>query len=290
LDYDDILVLDTVPYLIRNCEREGRFGLDDEIKLWVRRAVDLTTGRAKIIKMVFDEQYQSRIGGLTFHCARSPRKEARILELVAGHPNFMQGRTVPDSAGNLVRIIDYIRGKTLADRIVTDRVPHKEYFHAQFPAYLGEYVTLVEAIRFLHQHEEKHGDIRRDHVIHDNSTGNYRWIDYDFNFFHRENSYGFDLFGLGNMLLYIVGQGDVLTRELRDEIPEAFSRLNSEDMNVVFPNRVMNLKKVYDYIPENLNRVLMHFSAGAEIFYEDTEDLLHDILEVRDTLASVGAG
>ncbi len=32
VDYDDILILGDTPYLIRNYEREGRFGIDDQPK------------------------------------------------------------------------------------------------------------------------------------------------------------------------------------------------------------------------------------------------------------------
>jgi hypothetical protein len=70
----------------------------------------------------------------------------------------------------------------------------------------------IEAIGFLHQHAEKHGDIRRDHILID---------------------------------------------------------------------RVANLKKIYPYIPESLNRVLMHFSKGANWFYENTTQLLDDLREFK---------
>jgi hypothetical protein len=52
----------------------------------------------------------------------------------------------------------------------------------------------------------------------------------------------------------------------------------------VFHNRVANLKKIYPYIPESLNRVLMHFSAGAQVYYEKTEELLEDLGEAREGL------
>jgi len=60
------------------------------------------------------------------------------------------------------------------------------------------------------------------------------------------------------------------------------STLREEDVNIVFNNRVVNLKKIYPYIPESLNRVLMHFSKGANWFYENTEQLLEDLEELRD--------
>ena len=44
VDYGDIVVLDDVPFLIRHNAKEGRFGLDDEVKFWVKRAIDLRNG------------------------------------------------------------------------------------------------------------------------------------------------------------------------------------------------------------------------------------------------------
>ncbi len=44
---------------------------------------------------------------------------------------------------------------------------HQDYFLNQFPDILNQYVELVKAIKFLHQHGEKHGDIRRDHILWD---------------------------------------------------------------------------------------------------------------------------
>jgi hypothetical protein len=52
-------------------------------------------------------------------------------------------------------------------------------------------------------------------------------------------------------------------------------------VNIVFKNRIANLKKIYPYIPESLNRVLMHFSKGANWFYENTDQLLDDLGEFQ---------
>src|SRR5512142_2550678 len=91
VDYDDVVVLEGIPYFIRNNEREGRFGRDDEQKFWVKRAKNLQTGEVKILKWVFRERFEAKIGRLVFECVRSPQKEARILELVRGRPEVMQG-------------------------------------------------------------------------------------------------------------------------------------------------------------------------------------------------------
>ncbi|HXY53467.1 MAG TPA: hypothetical protein VEM40_02210 [Nitrospirota bacterium] len=284
VDYDDVVVLNDVPYLIRNNEREGRFGIDDEQKFWVKRARNLLTGEVKILKWVFKERFNARIGNLVFECVRSPNKEARILELVRGRPDFMQGETVFDSAGNQIRILDYIRGKTLGQLTLEMGKDHEDFFYQYYPALLDEFIGVVEAIGFLHENGEKHGDIRRDHIIKDDSTRMFRWIDFDFNYRHGESRFGYDLFGLGNVLLFITGRGDVTTHRLLRERPEAFDRLRSDDVNIVFHNRVNNLKKIYPYVPEKLNSVLMHFAMGSPVYYEFTKELIEDLGEARGEL------
>jgi hypothetical protein len=286
VDYDDVVILGGIPYLVRNNEREGRFGVDDEQKFWVKRARDLLTGEVKILKWVFRERFEAKIGNLVYECVRSPRKEARILELVHGRPDFMQGKTVLDSSGNELRILDYIRGKTLAQVTVELGTRHEDYFYHHYPRLLDEFLRITAAIRYLHENNEKHGDIRRDHIIRDDVSGTYRWIDFDFNYRHGESRFGYDLFGLGNVLLFLTGRGDVTTYRLLHENPELLDRLTEDDVNIVFRNRVNNLKKIYPYIPEKLNRVLMHFSQGAPLYYEETKELVEDLGEAREELVA----
>jgi hypothetical protein len=284
VDYDDVLMLGGRPYLIRNYEREGRFGIDEQPKFWVRRAVDLRDGSAKVIKMVFHETFHTKVGDLSFECRRSPRKEATVLEIVRGHPNFMQGFWEYDSAGNVLRIIDHIKGRSFASEVPKLGEGHEDYFHNHFPRLLDDYVELVDAIRFLHGRGQKHGDIRRDHIIRDSATGKGRWIDFDFNYMHPYNMFGYDLSGLGNVLVFLAAGGDATVQELRERDPAAYGRLTADDLNIVFTNRVVNLRKVWPYVPKGLNRVLMHFSSGARAFYATTGELLSDLKETRDKL------
>jgi hypothetical protein len=281
LDAGDIVVLDGRPYLVRNSIREGRFGLEDEIKYWVKRAIDLASGAMRIIKLVFYERFDATIGGITFECFRSPRKEARILELVKDHPNFMHGLSAADEKGNIVRVLETISGPSLAAHVADIEQDHETYFFSTLPGVLENYLRCIEAIRFLHDHGEKHGDIRRDHILIDSESGHYRWIDFDYNYRHRENMYGYDLFGLGNVLIYLAGKGDVLLPDLRSRDPGILSRLTEGDMNIVFHNRLANLQKVFAYIPDSLNRILLHFSRGANWFYEETPQLLQDLYQAR---------
>jgi hypothetical protein len=282
--YGDVVVVGEKAFFVRNNAKEGRFGLDDEEKFWVKRCIDIEDGSLKIVKLKFLEKFKATIANFTFDCFRSPKKEARLLDLVAGHDNFMQGYWVKDEAGNIVRIIDYIYGKSLHSYIQSLCMPHETYYREVFPEVFKNYLECVKAVDFLHQHREKHGDVRRDHILIDRETNRYRWIDFDFNYLHRENIYSYDLFGLGNILMFIAGGGDVLLADLKKSNPQALDSLDDRDLNIVFHNRVANLKKIYPYIPEPLNRVLLHFSKGAELFYENTSQLLNDLGEIHELL------
>lgn len=287
VDYDDVVFLEGVPYFVRNNEREGRFGLEEEQKFWVKRAINLLNGGVKVLKWVFRERFNARIGDYVFECVRSPQKEARILELVKGRPDFMQGETVMDTAGNPLRVLDYIRGSTLSEIVHSLGADHEDYFYNHFPSLLDEFIGAVRAIAFLHENGEKHGDIRRDHLIKDRTTGIYRWIDFDYNYRHGASRFGYDLFGLGNVLIFIAGKGDITAQGLLLKEPETLSLLSEDDMNIVFHNRVANLRKIYPYIPESLNRVLMHFSEGARVYYEKTQELLDDLGEALERVREV---
>ena len=281
VDYNDVVVLDNIPYLMRNYTKEGRFGLDDEPKYWVRKAVNLLDKEIKIVKLVFHEEIDAHVGEMVFKCVRSPAKEAAILDMVSGHKSFMQGKSIKDEAGNIVRILDFIRGKRLDDIIIKQAEVHEKFFYHELPGYLEVYAELVRAIQFLHHQGQKHGDIRRDHILLDRETGNYRWIDFDYDYYHEANMFGYDLFGLGNILIFLVGGGDLTVQQLRAQDSPLIDRLYLEDMNIIFNNRVANIQKIYPYIPDDLNYILLHFSNGANLYYENTEQLLEDLGEVQ---------
>lgn len=282
----DVVVLDADHrYVMGNNTREGRFGLDDEVKYWVKRATDLSTGERRIVKLAFFEHFDNTIGGIKFECFRSPRKEARILELVRGHPHFMQGVTLPDSAGNLVRVLEVIPGKGLPGTVQELDCDHETYFREHFPGLLDRYIDCVRAIALLHQHGEKHGDVRRDHILVDAHTGAHRWIDFDYNFIHGENIYSLDVFGLGNIIVYLAGKGDILTGDLKRNRPDILDTLYWEDLSLVWGNRVANVAKVYPYIPQSLTRILLQFSNHATLTYEHAGQMLDDLQAVRADLA-----
>jgi len=41
--------------------------------------------------------------------------------------------------------------------------------------------------------------------------------------------------------------------------------------------RLVNLRKLYPFIPPLLNDILLHFSRGAELYYEFSEELIEDL-------------
>jgi hypothetical protein len=291
VEYNDVVILGDTPFWVKGYEKEGRFGMDDEPKYWVRRAIDLTKGFTRILKLVFHEKFETRVGDIVVKCFRSPQKEARILDLVAKHKNFMHGSWVLDTAGNNVRILEFIRGPRY-DQVVSEMgEDHQDYFYNHFPEVLDTFVEMVIAIKYLHDHGEKHGDIRRDHILWDRELHVNRWIDFDYNYMHGESMFSFDMQGLGNIIIFLAGRGDVLVKDLHHDQREIFDTLWGEDLNISYKNRVANLKKIFPYIPESLNRILLHFSYGAQIFYETTEQMLDDLAWARaDVVAMSGRG
>lgn len=278
IDHGDVMLLGGLHYLVLKDEMERRFGLEDP-KYWVKRCRVLETGERRIVKLVFHENFPLHVGSMVVRCYRSPEKEARILNLVQGDRRFMQGTPLRDSKGNIVRILELVHGRRLDSRVENIELSHREYFFQRFPDFLEHFIDACEAIGYLHSRFEKHGDIRRDHLWVEHHTGRYCWIDFDYTFDFQENPFGLDLFGLGNILIFLVGKGDLIREVFADRgfaPPEAMG-LTREDYSIIFGNRVVNLKKLYPYIPEELNNVLLHFCAGAFVFYESVDEFLADL-------------
>jgi len=283
----EVLELEGSYYLVRGDEVEGRFGLDGEPKYWVKRVTDLSDGSFKIIKLVFYESFVIHLGVQPIQCFRSPQKEARILDKIRSDPYFMQGFNVHDSAGNAVRILEKIQGARYLDFILNMQMDHEKYFCHHFPGILDNIVRCIEAIGRLHAMGELHGDVRNDHILINRQTGTYTWIDFDYTYDWSENPFGVDLFGLGNVLLLTCGKGFHILRDLDSCGPEGMklkSCLTPSDLSLFFPNRIINLQKLFPYIPDSLNHILLRFSQGADVFYETTEELLHDIQACRADL------
>lgn len=268
--------------VIQGNRYESRFGIGDQPKYWVFGAIDLQSGEKKILKMVFLEEFQVHIGIFKIRCFRSPEKEAKVLEMVKHDKRFMQGYTSKDEKGNRVRIIDLIRGQSLFRNIHGINKPHEQYFYEDLPSILHKLVGCIEAIQFLHDRGTCHGDIRNDHIIIEADTGLYRWIDFDLN----QRVSDFDVWSMGNILNYSVGKGINSFQIVKKS--DAFSdktkqSLAPEDASAFYEYRVMNLKKLYPYIPENLNNILMHFAIRPKGTYGTVRELVGDFREVLET-------
>jgi hypothetical protein len=278
IDYGDVIAVGDRYYLVVRSEAERKFGLEDP-KYWVKRCRDLEAGESRILKLVFHESFTEQIGAVTIKSHRSEHKEARILDLVRGDNRFMQGFSVPDDAGNLVRVLEIIRGRRLDEIVWAMDMDHETYFHEHFPGLLAKFIDSCLAIGHLHCHGEKHGDVRSDHIWVESSTGDWRWIDFDYTFEFAENPFGLDLFGLGNILLTITGKGVYSGKDLVPMgVPaERIDSLEPEDHSIIFTNRVMNLRKVFPYVPADLNNVLLRFSLRSDVFYDSVDELVDDL-------------
>ncbi len=287
ITYGDIIHVDSRYFIVLGHTREGRFGIDSQIKTWVPKVQDLLSGERFIIKLVFHETYDLTIGGLHVTCFRNPEKEARVLELVNDNPYFMHGRSVLDAADNLVRILDIVDGRRLDSHIAKLGASHEEYVAEHLKEMLVRYLTSVAGIRLLHDNGFKHGDIRRDHIFVERGDGTFRWIDFDYDIYLPERPFALDLFGLGNVLLFLLGKqnfrvGDVVKHpDMGEKVMET---ITTNDLALISQDRIFNLKKLFPYIPESLNNILLHFTVGTQVFYNSVAEFQDELQQAVDTL------
>ncbi len=280
IDYGDLVKLEDKYFLITAYTKEGRFGVDEQIKPWVPKTEELGSGEKFILKLVFHENFDIKLGPFTITCYRTPDKEAKVLELVKENPFFMHGEALNDQAGNLVRIIEPVNGNRLDKVIHRSQTAHREYFFNELPTILREFLHSLEAIAFLHSEGIRHGDIRRDHIFVERKTGRFRWIDFDYDFHLPERPFALDLFELGNILVYLTAKGDYHPREVLADPSmgqEVLQRIGPGDFSLLAENRIVNIQKLFPYIPDELNNILLHFSTTTNVFYETVEELHQDL-------------
>jgi serine/threonine protein kinase len=277
----DIVRLRDRDYLIKGNRYETRFGIGDQPKYWVFSSVDLETGKPLILKTVFYEEFHVHVGVFRMHCYRDPEKESRVLDLTRGDRRFMQGETVYDSLGNNVRILEYIHGDSLFKSIHDFSKPHCDYFEQDLGPILHKLAGCIEAIAHLHQLGFCHGDIRNDHILIERDTGEYRWIDFDLN----QHVSDFDVWSLGNVINYVVGNGITSFHEVLrgNRFPDNVKQsLSPKDASAFYEYRVMTLGKLYPYLPQRLQDILAHFTIRPQAAYGSVAELLEDYYEMLD--------
>ncbi|MFH1153281.1 MAG: lipopolysaccharide kinase InaA family protein [Pseudomonadota bacterium] len=276
IDYGNVLRLNGNDYLVMGNAREGRFGIDEQPKFWVKSCIDLSTGLRKIIKLVFKESFESRIGSSVYQCVRSAKKESDVLKAMQDNPHFMHGKSVLDAAGNLVRVIDFVRGQTFYEYMRRFDMSHETYYQQIFPNVIQRVIDCIQAIADLHDAGLHHGDIRADHILLDNPEEPFVWIDFDYDI----DSLEYDVICLGNVLLQAVGKGRHTLYDIRlnaEMYPDYNDPVISDDMSLMFPHRVANLRKVFPHIAGDLNDILMRFSSEGRDRYRHARILVSDL-------------
>ncbi len=266
--------------------KERRFGVEDP-KFWVKNAIDKDTQEKKIIKLEYFESFITTLSGVRIKCFRDPRKEADILELVKNHPLFMHGDSCIDPKGLNVRILDIVRGQNLYTYIEGIDIGYTEYYNKILPEILARLTSTFEALQFLNENGFRHGDVRNDHIIIENNTGNYVWIDFDYDYESTENPFALDIFGAGNILLYTIGKGFhtlYMIDGYREIYGDLVENLYAEDFSLLDKWRYVNLRNIYPVISESLNNILLHFSKGSEVYYESVQEVIDDLKEaIKDS-------
>jgi hypothetical protein len=263
-------------YYIITDARENRFGVDDQPKFWVKYAMDLTSGTRKVIKLVFYEEFIADIGLIRIRCKRNPQKEADILDAVRGNPRFMQGISITDPVGNLVRVIDAIPGYSMFHYLNDLEMSHETFFFERLPEIMKEVLACMDALAELQRQGLHHGDVRSDHIWIEHKTNRFAWIDFDYEVSHTD----YDLWSMGNLLIRVLGKGAHKLHDIErqpEDYPLYREPIIPEDRVLLYNDRVANLRKLFPYIPRDLNDIVMRFSVGATDFYKNIEQLSTDL-------------
>lgn len=287
IDYGDVIHVDDRWLLVTGYTKEGRFGIDDQPKQWVPKVHDLETHERLIVKLVFHESYTVKFGDFDVTCYRTPEKEARVIELVKNNPAFMQGYAALDEAGNLVRILDIVRGRRLDHVAYKLGTNHRDYFENHLHGLLIRFLESAASIGWLHRNGLNHGDIRRDHILVDKDYGHFCWIDFDYDYYLPERPAAIDLMGLGSVLLFLVGQQTFRTNAILknpDFGQRVLDTLHRNDLALLGQDRIYNLRKIYPYIPTPLNDVLLHFAVGTNVIYDEVDEFCDDLARAMNLI------
>ncbi|MBI5324154.1 MAG: hypothetical protein HZB41_02555 [Ignavibacteriae bacterium] len=277
----DIVRLSSKDFLVKGNLCETRFGIEEQPKYWVFNTIEMDTGENKILKMVFHEEFTAHIGILKIRCYRSPEKEAKVLDLVKDDPRFMQGKAYYDDMNNAIRAIDFIKGDSIFNEIYLINKPHQQYFYEDLPQILRKLHDSFLAIKLLHKNKLCHGDIRNDHIFVERSTGVYKWIDFDL----KQDVSDFDMWSMGNILSYTAGKGIrtfsqiIKGNEFTDDVKNS---LEFSDSSAFHNYRIMNLAKLFPYIPPQFSDMLQHFTINPKAFYSGIDefcDKYWDVIE-----------
>jgi serine/threonine protein kinase len=150
---------------------------------------------------------------------------------------------------------------------------------------LHRLIESIEAIQVLHDHHLCHGDIRNDHLLIDRRTDRFRWIDFDL----KQDFSDFDIWSIGNVLAYIVGKGiQSFHQVMRSKhFPASVKEsLTAEDASAFYDYRIINMRKLFPYIPKPLNDILMRFSVGASAYYQRMQEVAEDLGAALDSMSS----
>lgn len=282
IDYGSELHLpDGRIFTIIGNSREHRFGVEDP-KFWVKYAIENMTQEKKIIKLECFESFTTTLAEVKIRCFRDPKKESDILELVKALPLFMHGTSCIDPKGYNIRVLDVIRGQNLYTYLERMELDYAKYYREFLPEILIKLTASFTALQFLNENGFRHGDVRNDHIIIENSTGNYVWIDFDYDYESTESPFALDIFGVGNILLYTIGKGFHTLYMIdgdRERYGELAENLYAEDFSLLDKWRYVNLKNIYPMISDSLNNILLHFSKGSEVYYESVQEIIDDLKE-----------
>lgn len=292
----EVIEVDGVRYQVIAIPEERIYDELDAAHLFVRIVRTVGTREKRVLKV-----------GPTMDLAdtdepsiKSAVKESEILRLVQGNRGFVQGvGRVPTGCDFVLCDMEYMEGPTLPEWIKSMPQDHKTYYRDMFPFLAARFADAARALHELHEAGRisqseygYHGDMGQgDCLIYDQSRSTLRWFDLNLVLLGDRNGVAEDINELGKIFRFIVGKRlhTVGTFAQHPELypharvrPADFSREDLVDLGVddlsLLP--VVNLGKLFPYISDEVNALLMQFRG-------DGWDGFRSALELAEAIEAV---
>ena len=245
------------------------------------KIIDGSLSSSKVRKaVVIDGEDKGKIVWMKFDDEDSASREAEVLRLIGEHDlaNFVRGRTFTDGNGYTVNVIDDVDGSNMYDLVTAISGDHEKYFLENFQFFAQKLLVVAKALQEFHKKTGmQHGDVNYRNILIEKVAGAPYLIDF-------AEGGGNDVTGLMYVLLFLVLKGQYFSKDFTESqkagLDQGSDYLSGSTEIVNAKKAIQLLYGNSDYIPDELNNMLLTLSASSTKPYANINDFVKDLERV----------
>lgn len=258
--------------------KDKQFNILEWLRTSTYRAEDLESGKSVVLKFQ----------GKGKKCSGYERD---FFAKVPSHDNIVRGYSLVDESGDILIVTEFTEGEKLQDYLSEFGVDHKRYFLESFPEILNNFMGAIRGV----EHIVKNGFYNEFAIYHiwiDKKTGRYILFDFDLPSTELSKLQALKdlesstISNIGGSLCEIVAPLGIYEYEAVHDEEMYFDELGITDADFNEYNLLVDLQKVYPYIPDELNKILLRFGRDASNPYTSISELYSDLESVVKLLKS----